>query len=151
MTGLFASCVATPEARWRNPEGAIASTTRFDADRFEGEWRRVAAFSASFLAPACPSIRFVREGAGLRVALCGTGRGEFYAVDPLGRLTQGSGPPLWVLWVDEGFRTAVIGTPDGSFGWILERTGSVEQDRLAAAREILAFNGYDPARMTLLR
>ena len=51
-----------------------------------------------------------------------------------------------VLWVDEGFRTASIGTPDGSFGWIIDRAARGGADRIKAAGEILAFNGYDVTR-----
>ena len=54
---------------------------------------------------------------------------------------------LWVLWVDEGYRTAVLGQPDGRAGWILARTPEIPADRLAAAREVLAFNGYDLSRL----
>ena len=53
---------------------------------------------------------------------------------------------LWVLWVDDDFRTAVIGTPDGRFGWIMDRPGQASRDRTRAAREILDFNGYDTDR-----
>ncbi|MCZ0812488.1 MAG: lipocalin family protein [Pseudomonadota bacterium] len=59
------------------------------------------------------------------------------------RLSGPSGAlELWVVWVDEGYRTAAIGTPDGSFGWVLDRAPSGGADRITAAREILEFNGY---------
>ncbi|MEP5200987.1 MAG: lipocalin family protein, partial [Paracoccaceae bacterium] len=48
----------------------------------------------------------------------------------------------WVLWVDEGYRTAVVGAPSGKVGWILNRTPNIPADRLNAARQILDFNGY---------
>jgi len=54
---------------------------------------------------------------------------------------------LWVIWVDDGFRTAAIGAPDGSYGWIIDRRSDGGADRLKAAAEVLAFNGYDVARM----
>ena len=49
----------------------------------------------------------------------------------------------WVLWVDTDYRTAVVGTPAGRSGWILNREPTIPADRLKAARDILAFNGYD--------
>jgi len=52
-----------------------------------------------------------------------------------------------VLWVDEGYRTAVVGAPNGRSGWILNRDPQIPADRLAAAREILDFNGYDLSRL----
>ena len=69
-------------------------------------------------------------------------------VDGPGRLkVRLAGMPIaadyWVLWVDEGYRTAVVGVPSGRAGWILNRTPDIPADRLAAAREVLEFNGYD--------
>ena len=62
---------------------------------------------------------------------------------------DGSTRTLWVLWVDEGFRTAVVGNPAGDFGWILDRSASGGADRIAAAREILDFNGYDTDQLRI--
>ena len=53
----------------------------------------------------------------------------------------------WVLWVDEGYRTAVVGAPNGKSGWILNRDPQIPVDRLNAAREVLGFNGYDLDRL----
>ncbi|OZA12383.1 MAG: hypothetical protein B7Y02_07410 [Rhodobacterales bacterium 17-64-5] len=44
--------------------------------------------------------------------------------------------------MDEGYRTLAIGTPDGSFGFVLDR-GPAAADRMTAARQIFDFNGYD--------
>lgn len=63
-----------------------------------------------------------------------------------GRLTAG-GQQFWVHWLDINNRTAVIGSPDGRYGWIMDRTGAPSADRLKAAREILEWYGYDLSRM----
>ena len=60
---------------------------------------------------------------------------------------EGIGAEWWVLWVDADYRTLAVGTPDGRFGFILNRDGALPPDRLAAAREILEWNGYDLARL----
>jgi apolipoprotein D and lipocalin family protein len=57
----------------------------------------------------------------------------------------------WVLWVDEGYRTAVVGQPSGQAGWILNRDPAIPADRLRAAREILEWNGYDLRRLETVR
>lgn len=79
-----------------------------------------------------------------------------FVATPLGQnrwhLTGSDGstrPDLWLIWIDDGLRTAAIGTPDGSFGWILDRAASGGQDRILAAREILDFNGYDVSALRL--
>ena len=66
-------------------------------------------------------------------------------------LADGTTRALWVLWVDEGFRTAVVGNPAGDFGWILDRSATGGADRIAAAREILDFNGYDTGQLGMPR
>jgi apolipoprotein D and lipocalin family protein len=57
---------------------------------------------------------------------------------------------FWVLWVDEGFRTAVLGNPDGTFGWIVDRSTRGGADRIRAAREILDFNGYNVSQLRMI-
>ena len=54
----------------------------------------------------------------------------------------------WVLWVDADFRTAVIGSPTGQFGWIMEKgTGAPSPDRIKAARDVLDFGGFDLSQL----
>ena len=36
------------------------------------------------------------------------------------RMPNGLSREFWVLWVDEGFRTAVLGNKTGEFGWIVD-------------------------------
>jgi len=40
--------------------------------------------------------------------------------------------------------------PSGRAGWILNRDPQIPSDRLAAAREILDFNGYDLSRLLMV-
>lgn len=49
---------------------------------------------------------------------------------------------LWILWADADRRTMAIGTPDGSFGFILDRERTGGEDRIAAARDIMDWMGY---------
>jgi apolipoprotein D and lipocalin family protein len=50
----------------------------------------------------------------------------------------------WVLWVDDTYETAVVGTPSGNAGWILARTPQISEDRRAAAEAVFRSNGFDP-------
>ena len=59
-------------------------------------------------------------------------------------------PELWVIWMDEAVRTAVIATADGRAAFILDRKPEGGADRIEAAREILDFNGYDITRLVML-
>ena len=62
------------------------------------------------------------------------------------RQVEGDGT-LVVMWVDEGFRTAAVGDADGRWAAILNRNRKAAPDRIAAATEILDFNGWDVAKL----
>lgn len=138
----LAGCAPVPEeaasVSYRDSAVMISSTLRFDLARFEGDWVVRAAYPSDALQrvtlKAVSATRFVWSADGVQTEGEVTGPGRF-------RL-EGQAQEYWVLWVDEGFRTAVIGTPDGSFGLILDRKPRGGADRMVAAREMLDFNGY---------
>lgn len=49
----------------------------------------------------------------------------------------------WIIGLDEGYRYAVVGDPDRTYGWILARTPSLENDLLQNAFGTLSKNGYN--------
>ncbi len=153
---LLAACVkAAPErtAAFRPADAPIWSAAAFDAARIEGGWQQVAAFSSGETPGCRPGGAEVRRGAaGLEIAarLCLDGR-EVRASGPLrmvgpGRMAVPGMADWWVIWVDSGYRTLAVGTPDGSFGFVLDR-GRIGPDRMAAAGEVFDFNGYSRARL----
>lgn len=153
---LLAACVkAAPErtAAFRPAAAPIWSAAAFDAARIEGGWQQVAAFSSGETPGCRPGGAEVRRGAaGLEIAarLCLDGR-EVRASGPLrmvgpGRMAVPGMADWWVIWVDSGYRTLAVGTPDGSFGFVLDR-GRIGPDRMAAAGEVFDFNGYSRARL----
>ena len=158
---LLAACgLAAPS--YRDPSVTIASNASFDPNRYLGRWYEVARYPNAFqdgCAGAIADYSLGIVGEILVQNTCLDANGD--AIRTIaGRATQ-SGPgrfslglsgvpasaPYWVLWVDEGYRTAVIGQPDGRAGWILNRDPVIPADRLIAAREVLAFNGYDLSRL----
>lgn len=143
------ACAKAPEPQisYRDPAQGIASKAIFDPQRFAGAWFVVAQMGS----PDCAPLRVDYAIDGAQVAeqrSCPTARfaPEQGALEPLGRLRFDNGI-RWVLWADEGYRTAVLGAPDGRFGWILNRTAQIPADRMRAAREIMDFNGYDLSRL----
>ncbi len=158
MILLVAGCAApapvAPPAQtvFRTAGAPFASSTRFDAARMAGDWRVVAAFAAAPGRLPGVTLRLAQAPGGMDVTQGGwmlpAGR---YAVTGPGRLVRApsagvSGPELWVIWVDDDFRTAVLGSPDGRLGWIMDR-GRISADRLRAARDILGWQGYDLTRL----
>ena len=151
----LAACVAPAPDRIAafRPKGApIYSAAAFDASRITGTWQQVAAFTAGS-GPGCPpgAAEFRQGPTGMqliaRLCLNGAERvvsGPVQLAGP-GRLSVPGMADWWVIWVDSGYRTLAIGTPDGTFGFVLDR-GRIGPDRLAAAAEIFDFNGYPKGR-----
>lgn len=148
---ILAGCAPAPteilRTSHRDPSAIIASKADFDAAAFAGTWHEVARFPGT---PGCAGaqITFAVQPGGLtRTLRCADGSQQVARLDvaPLGRLSvlSGAAPtPLWVLWTDIGYRTAIIVAPDGTAGQILNRAPGVPVDRLRAALEVLDFNGF---------
>ena len=152
--GVLAGCAApSVDGPYRDTGQPLSVTTRSDPSRLAGDWvlRRATPDAAGLIQVSYLPGRAEAFALTRRVCDDDTGRCELRrstrAATPLGmnrwRLA-GEGVPqeIWVVWVDEGYRTAAIGTPDGSFGWILDRAATGGEDRITAAGEILEFNGY---------
>ncbi|NNE82031.1 MAG: lipocalin family protein [Silicimonas sp.] len=155
---LLAGCAGG----YRDTSVGMTSMAVFDPARYAGTWYEVASFPTPFQrgctdtraeyavrADGALSVRntCLKDGA---VSVIG---GEAQIVGP-GRLkVRLDGVPVqadyWVLWVDEGYRTAAVGVPSGRAGWILNRTETIPPDRLKAAREVLRFNGYDVSALQM--
>lgn len=154
MTFVLSACAAFPS--YRDTDVPITSMAVFDPARYSGTWYEIASFPTFFQA-GCSGTnatyglrddgslsvlnRCMKDGSKETIA------GSATIVGP-GRLkVRLDGVPIaanyWVLWVDEGYRTAVVGIPSGRAGWILNREPTIPADRLRAAQEVLAFNGYD--------
>lgn len=155
---LLWGCAAAvpPPVAFRDPGAPIYSNAVFDPAVLTGDWVQVAGFGDGCAGGA------VRFGAPVEAAvpteadLCLPGgragfRGDA-ALVAAGRLVPAGadpalGQPWWIVWADVDGRTLAVGTPSGAFGFILNRGGPLPPDRLAAARAVLAFNGYDLGRL----
>ena len=140
----------------------MASMAVFDPGRYAGLWYEVASYQVPFQ-QGCTDTQAEytlrddgtldvlnsckKDGSVTQIA------GAAWVVGP-GRLKVNlDGVPIaaayWVLWLAEDYETAVVGTPSGRAGWILNRDPQISADRLAAAKEVLAFNGYDLGPLTM--
>lgn len=151
----LAGCAPPPAPSYRGHGQKLYSIVNFSPARFAGTWHEV----AGLYDPARQSCALGLTGAALK-----DGKLMLTLSDCAGRATtvpatrvapgrfvpELRGPrsePWWVLWVDEDYRTAVIGTPSGHWAAILNRSPKIPADRLTAAKRILEFNGYDIARL----
>ncbi len=148
---------------YRDTDTPIASKAVFEPERYLGLWYEVARYPVPFEA-GCVGVTAeygLREDGLISVLnICRNADGSEKSriagtaeiVGP-GRLkVRFPSVPFvaadyWVLWTDEDYQTAVVGAPNGRAGWILNRTPDIREDRLNAARDVLAFNGYDLSRL----
>lgn len=161
-TGL-SGCLAAPPADdpslLRTPTVPLSITTRGGSKAMVGTWqvrasspgyRDIQTLSFNIQGKGQHSVEVMQIG-------CGASGGcetvaDGWLAEPLAqnrwRLTSETAQEnleLWVIWIDEGFRTAAIGSPDSDMAFILDRKSKGGQDRIIAAGEVLAFNGYNMA------
>lgn len=155
MTALIflAACSGNaPAGVFRPASAPIYSSAVLDISRLAGRWQQVADFAAADAATCQPGGAGIdQEANGLKITarLCLAGKstrvaGRLRPIGP-GRFAVAGQQPWWVLWADTDYRTLVIGTPSGAFGFVLNRGGLLPEDRLRSAREVLAWNRYDLA------
>lgn len=145
---------------YRDPATTLTSMAVFDPVRYSGLWYEVASYPTPFQSGCTntqadytlnPDGSLDVRNACFRDGSLSVIEGSATVTGP-GRLrVRLDGVPFaadyWVLWVDEDYRTAVVGTPSGRAGWVLNRDPSIPTDRLAAAEEVLRFNGYDVSQL----
>ncbi len=120
-------------AVYRAADAPISSQVDVTPARLAGDWH----------VRLGPVLGPVAAGDRLRLRdLRATGPGRF-------ETSQGplAGQTLWVLWLDADNRTAALGSPDGRIALILDRAPSGGADRIAAARDIMQWQGYDLSRL----
>lgn len=132
----------------------MSSAAAFDPARFADVWHVAATLGSD---PVCGprAETWTVTGAGqYRVTgtICGPSGARAFATEArvigpgrVERAMPDGTETLWVLWTDADYRIAVIGTPSRQFARILSRTPEVRPDLMQAARDVLRFNGYDPA------
>lgn len=164
LTLALAACGGnTPEPRRGfRADVPIYSNAVLDLTQLQGRWSQVAAFATdpeTDCRAGGASIAQAKTGLAILARLCLDGEAvdvnSPLAISGPGRLTPTAkvAAPLdrawWVLWADTDLRTLVVGTPDGSFGFILNRNAPLTPDRLTAAKQVLRFNGYDTTRLAV--
>ncbi len=168
---FVAGCAAAPETpatppSLRDAAAPLGSQTDVNADGLAGDWAvRRTLPDGAFV----PGERFslTASGADLTlvwlgivcsdvVGLCEAFTGTAtYARSGPGRWRRTSAVPyeevapldLWIFWTDGDRRTMAFGDPAGSYALIADRNATGGADRIAAAREILDWYGFDVAML----
>lgn len=132
---------------FRDPSVNIGATTRFEPKRFAGDWHVVARFVETGETPARDVVAVSYDQAKRQVAIVGAQDAQAYSYKDTAVLRPKTGEPLVVMWVDDGFRTAALGTPSGAIGYVLDRNRRPSADRFKAAIQIFKFYGWDVSRL----
>ena len=169
---VLAGCAVAPERpTFRDQSAPIGVTSRYSDARFAGVWHVRGAFAVDadlvtvqrqgsapdatvwrLVSRQCPPDGRCAEMTTLwpaAVDLPGADRLRNLAVGPAGEPKGGPERRAVVLWVDAGFRTAAVGDPAGRFAWVLDRKPDGGADRIEAARQVLAFSGFDLSTMEM--
>lgn len=138
------ACAPVAQDGFRDPDAPLSATSRFDARAFAGTWR----VAASFHPEVTRALTVTFDPETNRMDLTTATPSDFAGTYREGRpgelipVSRGR-ETLVVMWVDEDFETAAIGTPSGRFGVLLDRDGLVPEDRFDAARDVFEFNGWE--------
>lgn len=148
----LAACAAAPQVTgYRDPATPIYSNAVLQLTDYAGKWMQAADFSTVPCAPGGVTLTPASGGMQITGQLCLSGQPTdvtgLYAATGPGRLQRGTDAPWWVIWADTNLRTLAIGTPDGRFGFVLNKGAALPADRMNAAREVFDFNGYNLARL----
>ncbi len=145
---LVALCVACAPERYgdvnlplRNPSVPIGAITRFEPAKFDGTWRVQRTGGGAwalrdFVVTGATSVW--SEGPGARNArIIQRATGILRLEYP-----DGAQRDIWVVWTDPDHHTVALGDPEGRFGFVATRSGKTRADQVAAALQVLDFNGY---------
>lgn len=147
LAGCAAPQPAAPPPSVRATAAPIYSSAVLDRDRLKGHWVQVAGMGTL----PCPPGEVDIADNHIRWTLCldksRSGEGPMVPGKP-GRFAVKGMADWWLLWVDGDYRTMVVGTPSGQFGFVLNRDANMPADRAKAVRDIMKFNGHDPAKLT---
>jgi apolipoprotein D and lipocalin family protein len=152
---------------YRDTDVPISSAALFEAERYTGRWYEIARYPVAFergcagvtadygiIDTQTISVRNTCRGAdgAVRSVIDGTAQiiGPARLAVSFPSVPFAGASDYWVLWVDADYQTAVVGAPNGRSGWILNRSPDIPADRLQAARDVLAFNGYDLSRLLMV-
>ena len=148
---------------YRNPTAPLGVTSRYADTGFAGKWHVRGAFpldatlrtverrAAGLDAPVwvLTHRKCVDGGACVDMAKIWNVEADVAGADTLMDPTGGPDRRAVVVWVDDAFRTAAVAGADGRFAWVLDRFPRGGTDRIAAARQVLEFSGFDLTDMQM--
>lgn len=162
MRALFAALLLAGCAQYGTPGAGPLQVADVPVTALEGTWVEIASFPFRPQIGCADTTATYRVEAPDRVALVNrclkNGRevvqpGTATVVAP-GKLKVAlRGVPFrgdyWILALQDGGRTLIVGTPSRIAGWVLHRDANMTTAEIEAARAVFAASGYEAARLAL--
>jgi apolipoprotein D and lipocalin family protein len=165
LAATVAAC-ASPQPSYRSRSVEIKTVESVDLQRYAGLWYEIARYPNRF-EEGCVGVTAeyqVRNARTIDVVNTCHRPGEPTEVaEGVGKVVARSGARLrvtfaptwipfawgdyWILALDEGYQTALVGSPDGKYLWVLARQPAIEASRWNAMLAAAATNGYDPSKL----
>ncbi len=54
----------------------------------------------------------------------------------------------WILYLDENYQTAIVGTPNRKYLWFLSRTAQISETKYSQLSKIAEEKGFDPKKIS---
>lgn len=158
LLAIVATTLILPAAALR---AEVRAVTNLDLSRYLGVWHEVARYPMIFQRGCTDSKAVYRKLAEDRISVANSctrnggvavAEGDAIVISP-GKLAVSFSrfmpfrADYWVLYVDQGYTTAVVGSPGRRFGWILSRSPDRSRESLAPALQTLEANGYDLSKL----
>jgi len=160
---LLALGLAGCSERYRDTGVEMTTVPQVDLTRYAGRWYEIARFPVWFQ-EGCTAVTAdyaLRDDGRVDVVNRCRRDGETDEARAIARSASPSNARLkvrfsrivpiegdyWVIHLDPEYRSAVVGVPSGSAGWILSRTPQMAPEDRAEAEAALRRNGYDLSRL----
>jgi apolipoprotein D and lipocalin family protein len=145
-----------------NPPETVKSV---NLDEYQGVWYEIASFPASFQKHCkCTRAEYIQKEKYVRVinTCYKTNKNKYQTAKGKAWPVEGSNNSklkvqffwpfkgdYWILHLEEDYSTALVGSPDYKYLWILHRNQSMSENELGRMKNIASEKGYDVRRLTV--
>ncbi len=165
-TRLFILLLLVPTMTHAQSTGEPLPLPDVDLERYAGTWYEIARIPNRFqndCVGAATATYGLRDDGRIDVInRCLEEDGKINEIEGIARLDKKGGARLevsffsilgwrpiwgdyWILDLGEEYETSVVGEGSRKYGWVLSRTPTVTDERLAELMDVLGAQGYDPA------
>lgn len=141
------------------PPAPLPTVKAVEVNRYTGDWYEIAMLPNRFQAQcvADTQANYQLDGEEIRVRnRCRLANGKIEEANGIAKIVEGSGNAklrvsffrpfygdYWILALDSGYQSVLIGEPGRKYAWVLSRTPTLDEATLAALLDKAAALGFD--------